>query len=493
MDFSENQTSRDVHNRTLPQFSELRPNHSTNSEDAQCLLSDEKQQRMLSQISSQIKAYIEKNSSRYFNANQTSDPLEYDLSDSPMQLCEKQIINVPNLSQNNPMLSVQLNSLSSNLNNMYPPPISLPQSRKRELDNQSRKQINSNKESQAQFNQQTVTEVFQKLQAAEITSLLMALQEARKPKMTEEEVEQTQNNILNIPDVRSLYQNSRNLDQIETINSNDLNKILQNEQHENESNLQTTIKVEQQVQTDLPKNEKKLKFRAKIGEIKVNLGYNGTTLYCCPECNIGYPKKSDTEQHIQAHLQERKYQCKLCGAMLKRKEHLDQHMRGHSDERPYKCQICTKAFKRNEHLTRHSVIHSGAKEFNCTLCQKAFSRKDHLNKHIQTHYGVRKNKTKEEPIYISQKDPLYINQKDPLYISQKDTTRLFENVLDPTVKPKQETTYILKDNSLLAHELQNLQKQTLLQVFSFAKDQIAREANEQAQTDNTNARYLMPS
>lgn len=169
--------------------------------------------------------------------------------------------------------------------------------------------------------------------------------------------------------------------------------------------------------------------------------------------------------------------------MLKRKEHLDQHMRGHSDERPYKCQICEKAFKRNEHLTRHSVIHSGTKEFNCTMCQKAFSRKDHLNKHIQTHFGIRKNKTRE----------------DSYYISQKDTTRLLENGIDPAVKLKQDTTSILKDNYLLKHEstfLENLQKNsTLLHTFSSLKEQISRDANvpEQAQSDNTNARYLMPS
>lgn len=151
-----------------------------------------------------------------------------------------------------------------------------------------------------------MTEFLQKLQAAEFTSLFLKLQEANKRKI-EDDIEQTQNNILNIPVVRNLYQqNNRNLDQmIETINSSDLNKILQNEQHENESNLQTVplIKVEQQVQTDLPRNVKKLKFRAKMGEIKVSVGYDGTTLYYCPECNLGYPKKSDIEQHIQAHLQ----------------------------------------------------------------------------------------------------------------------------------------------------------------------------------------------
>ncbi|KAM0736241.1 Zinc finger protein 519 [Formica fusca] len=489
MDLSEDQISRDVHNRTLPQFSELRPvlNVSTSDENVESPNENVQSQTTQTSIPKNLRNWTLKQIPDITTFLDSCDlSLISHLYENPIM---KQMINVPNFSSNN-ILGIQSNNMSSTIiGNIYSPSTSQANAAKQELDVQPREQINL-KESQIQLNQQQtslVTEYIQKLQATSLQQLIkLQTEQAKKQKIEEEKIEQTQNNILNIPSVRSLHQqnssNFINSDQMMAINPSNLN--LQNEQQENESNLQTVLKVEQQVQTDLPKIEKKSKFRAKIGEIKVSISYDGTTLYYCPECNLGYPDKSDIEQHIQAHLQERKYQCKECGAMLKRKEHLDQHMRGHSDERPFKCIICHKAFKRNEHLTRHCVIHSGNKNFICTMCQKAFSRKDHLNKHIQTHLGIRKNKTKE----------------DSYYINQKDTTRLFDNRTDPTAMLKQEATCIIKDG-LLAHDptfLQHLQKNpTLLHTFSSLKEQISRNANvpQQAQSDNTNgnARYLMPS
>lgn len=150
-----------------------------------------------------------------------------------------------------------------------------------------------------------MAEYFQKLPSdvAMREAFELCVEQAKKEK-TREEKEHTQNNILNIPNIRNIYQqngnNFANSDQmIVTVNPNDLN--LQNEEIEN--SLRNVLKVEQQVQTDLPKIEKKSKFRAKIGEIKVSVNFDGTTLYCCPECNLGCPSKTDIEQHIQIHLQ----------------------------------------------------------------------------------------------------------------------------------------------------------------------------------------------
>ncbi|XP_011162682.1 zinc finger protein 69 homolog [Solenopsis invicta] len=412
--------------------------------------------------------------------------------DTLLQLCDKQvfnqIINVPNYSQNNGMLGAQSGSFSFMNNLSYLPSTSQADIIKQEPDIQL-KEKNSDKETEILVKHQTaavMAEYFQKIPEASLREALGLCTEVKKEKLREEKIEHTQNNILNIPNIRNIYlQNGNNFassDQM-TVNPNDLN--LQNEQ-EIENSLRNVLKVEQQVQTDLPKIEKKSKFRAKIGEIKISIDYNGTTVYCCPECNLGLPDKIDMEQHIQSHLQERKYQCKECGAMLKRKEHLDQHMRGHSNERPYKCEVCKKGFKRNEHLTRHTVIHSGNKDFACKMCQKAFSRKDHLNKHLQTHFGTRKNKMKEDSYFVEQKD-----------------TRLFDNSIDIAAAPKQEVSYVLKDGSLVKQEaailqhLQNIQRNpTLLHTFASLKEHMKDiTMPEQAQSSNMseNARYLMPS
>ncbi|XP_029038209.1 zinc finger protein 431-like isoform X1 [Osmia bicornis bicornis] len=400
-----------------------------------------------------------------------------------MQLCEKQgiqTINIPNYNQNNSILSVQSNNLPVRIiPNMYLPSTSQPENIKQDLDTRSENEMKppTMQDSQVQLQQQSaMAEYFQKLQATTLPLTLQQLiklqtEQVKKEKTEEEKVEHSQNNILNIPSV-PVFRNTQlqngntymNSDQMMvSINPNDLNVHIESPQ-ENENTVQT-IKVEQQIQTDSPKTEKKMKFRAKTGEIKISVGLDGSTLYCCPECNLAFPDKTEIEQHIQVHIQERKYQCKECGAMLKRKEHLDQHMRGHSDERPFKCPVCQKAFKRNEHLTRHYVIHSGDKNFSCSVCQKAFSRKDHLNKHTQTHLGIRRNRMKKEPFFVEQKES-------------------FDKAPEVSNMPKQEVSFVLKDGSFIKQEpnflqyIQNLQKdQNLLHTFSTFKEQAMKEAN----------------
>lgn len=177
------------------------------------------------------------------------------------------------------------------------------------------KNITFQQDSQAQLQQQSaMAEYFQKLQATTLPLTLQQLiklqtEQTKKEKIEEEKVEHTQNNILNIPSV-PVFRNTQlqngssfmNSDQMmTTINPNDLNVHIENQQ-ENDNTVQS-VKVEQQIQTDSPKIEKKMKFRAKTGEIKISIALDGSTLYCCPECNLAFSDKAEIEQHIQAHIQ----------------------------------------------------------------------------------------------------------------------------------------------------------------------------------------------
>lgn len=116
-----------------------------------------------------------------------------------------------------------------------------------------------------------------------------------------------------------------------------------------------------------PKKKRKYKKKPpkpkppKPGQVHIATALDGTILFCCPECQMAYPDKSNLEQHLTVHKIERRYICDLCGAGLKRKEHLERHKLGHSPERPYICSVCMKGFKRKEHLNLHFVIHSGDK------------------------------------------------------------------------------------------------------------------------------------
>ncbi|CAL7939014.1 unnamed protein product [Xylocopa violacea] len=505
MDFHGN----NIVQHALPQFSEL-TSRSNNVSTSKFTSGDNTQMEHTTIYTTAAGSNQAKQNLLVNSTNKYTGPiLAWPDPNTLMQLCEKQgiqTINIPNYNQNSSILSVQSNSLPMRIiPNMYLPSTSQPEAiMKQEIEarTENEKQLSTMQDSQAQLQQQSaMAEYFQKLQATTLPLTLQQLiklqtEQTKKVKTDEEKVEHTQNSILNIPSVpvfrNTQLQNGNNTfmnsDQMMvSINANDLNVHVENQQ-ENTENAVQTMKVEQQIQTDSPKTEKKMKFRAKTGEIKISVALDGSTLYCCPECNLAFPDKAEIEQHIQAHIQERKYQCKECGAMLKRKEHLDQHMRGHSDERPFKCPVCQKAFKRNEHLTRHYVIHSGDKNFSCSVCQKAFSRKDHLNKHTQTHLGIRRNRMKKETFFTEQKES-------------------FEKAPEVPAMPKQEVSFVLKDGGFVKQEpnflqyIQSLQKdQNLIHTFSSFKEQAMREANVlQQQTVNMNeilpqnTRYLMPS
>ncbi|KAL1453280.1 hypothetical protein WDU94_007435 [Cyamophila willieti] len=166
-------------------------------------------------------------------------------------------------------------------------------------------------------------------------------------------------------------------------------------QHQTPPPAPTTTNNIQQPATATCKKKKKKKAskekkpRPKPGEIRITTALDGSTLYCCPECQMAYPDKSLLEQHLLGHTMERRFFCDICGAGLKRKDHLTRHKQSHNPERPFVCTVCMKAFKRKEQLTLHFVIHSGEKRHVCQECGKGFYRKDHLRKHTRSHIARR--------------------------------------------------------------------------------------------------------
>ncbi|KAG4070520.1 hypothetical protein HA402_012310 [Bradysia odoriphaga] len=102
----------------------------------------------------------------------------------------------------------------------------------------------------------------------------------------------------------------------------------------------TTTKSGKKKKIKPPKVKTEKKPRPKPGEIRETKALDGSTLYCCPECQMAYP-------------------------------------------------ICLKSFKRKEQLTLHVVIHSGEKKHVCQECGKGFYRKDHLRKHTRSHIARR--------------------------------------------------------------------------------------------------------
>lgn len=52
---------------------------------------------------------------------------------------------------------------------------------------------------------------------------------------------------------------------------------------------------------------KKVKVpKMRPGQVQLTTALDGTTLFCCPECNMAYPDKDLLEQHLVAHKIERR-------------------------------------------------------------------------------------------------------------------------------------------------------------------------------------------
>lgn len=45
----------------------------------------------------------------------------------------------------------------------------------------------------------------------------------------------------------------------------------------------------------------------KPGQVLIATAIDGTTLFCCPECQMAYPEKENLEQHLTEHKIERRY------------------------------------------------------------------------------------------------------------------------------------------------------------------------------------------
>lgn len=188
-----------------------------------------------------------------------------------------------------------------------------------------------------------------------------------------------------------------------------------------ESEIIPDVVEETAVETGVkPKRKKKYKKKPpkpkkpKPGQVSIVTALDGTTLFCCPQCNMAYPEKELLEQHLIGHKIERRFICDICGAGLKRKEHLERHKLGHNPDRPFICSVCMKGFKRKEHLNLHFVIHSGQKTEVCTECGKAFYRKDHLRKHARSHLARRAKEAAAVP-----PDPLGSDGADGVHLEQQ--------------------------------------------------------------------------
>ncbi|KAJ6634248.1 Zinc finger and BTB domain-containing protein 46 [Pseudolycoriella hygida] len=114
---------------------------------------------------------------------------------------------------------------------------------------------------------------------------------------------------------------------------------------ESAPSIPTTTKSGKKKKIKPPKVKTEKKPRPKPGEIRETKALDGSTLYCCPECQMAYPVRSLIEQHVISHAIERRFVCEICNAALKRKDHLTRHKLSHSPDRPHVCNVRVSTFR----------------------------------------------------------------------------------------------------------------------------------------------------
>lgn len=68
----------------------------------------------------------------------------------------------------------------------------------------------------------------------------------------------------------------------------------------------TTTTTGKKKKKKAPKKFVEKKPRPKPGEIRETKALDGSTLFCCPECQMAYPDRSLIEQHVISHAVERR-------------------------------------------------------------------------------------------------------------------------------------------------------------------------------------------
>lgn len=143
----------------------------------------------------------------------------------------------------------------------------------------------------------------------------------------------------------------------------------------------------------------------KVAEIPVNQNKvvegKSNFVYTCQLCNsYETNKKSNFEQHLKKHSQEKCFQCEICGRAFVQKSHLKKHIQTHKvwvhtknnkipceylpEQGAYKCNFCELVFANLIKARTHIISHKIYKCFLCPNCEELFNDEDIFTSHCRS-------------------------------------------------------------------------------------------------------------
>lgn len=144
-------------------------------------------------------------------------------------------------------------------------------------------------------------------------------------------------------------------------------------------------------------------IQQKVTEIPQNLENierKSNFVYPCQLCSYETNKKSNFEQHLKKHSQEKSFYCEICGRAFVQKSHLKKHIQTHKvwvhtknnkipceylpEKGAYKCNFCELVFEKLIQVRTHISSHKIYKCFLCPNCEELFNDEDNFINHCRS-------------------------------------------------------------------------------------------------------------
>ncbi|XP_058798733.1 zinc finger protein 345-like isoform X10 [Phymastichus coffea] len=159
----------------------------------------------------------------------------------------------------------------------------------------------------------------------------------------------------------------------------------------------------------------------KAGELQEHYNvHSGERPFACQACQAAFCLRRQLSAHcrkLHPELRAQRRQlasstaCDICGRVLATKRSLLRHRDSHNPSKPYLCDFCGKCLSSAEHLKKHRRIHTGEKPYVCDQCGKGFTDSENLRMHRRVHTGERPYKCDQCPKAFSQRSTLTIHRR----------------------------------------------------------------------------------
>ncbi|XP_061725726.1 zinc finger protein ZFP2-like isoform X2 [Cydia pomonella] len=175
------------------------------------------------------------------------------------------------------------------------------------------------------------------------------------------------------------------------------------------------------------------------GYLRIHEMTHGKTPFKCDHCDKKCLTKASLRNHLMIHTGEKPFKCRYCDYKSRHQANLRSHEMTHTDTKPYKCRYCDHRSRQKAHLQTHEMTHTGKAPFKCHHCDKKCITKASFRTHLMIHTGEKPYKCRYCEYSSRQKVTLRVHE-----IKHASETPFKCNYCDYKCKRK---------SALLAHEM----------------------------------------